>query len=257
MLLVLAALLIGVSKTGFGGVGILGIALFAMAVPARASTGTVLPLLVTADLVAVCSYRRDVVWPHLTRLLPATAAGVIVATFAMKTRWLQSNDSIKLVIGLVILAIVLYAYWDRWRKKNIEPAQGELHLGVMIATGLLAGSLTMIANASGPLMILYLLASGLPKKDFLGTGAVFFLIVNAFKIPFSHYLGLITPGSIGLDLTLFPLVVLGAFAGKWLVDKVPQKPFERITLALTLVSALNLNVPVLLHQLTSQAPTTH
>ena len=94
-------------------------------------------------------------------------------------------------------------------------------------------------------MILYLLASGLPKKDFLGTGAVFFLLVNVFKIPFSSYLGLINAGSIGIDLALLPLVVLGALAGKWLVDKVPQKPFERITLALTLVSALNLIVPVL------------
>ena len=104
----------------------------------------------------------------------------------------------------------------------------------------------MIANAAGPLMVIYLLASGLPKKEFLGTGAFFYLIVNVFKIPFSAYLGLINPGSMGMDLALAPVVIGGALAGKWLILRIPQKPFERITLALALISALNLLIPPLL-----------
>lgn len=244
---ILAAFLIGVSKTGLSALGIVGIALFAMVIPARASTGTVLPLLVTADIVAVLSFRRDVVWSHLTRLIPATAVGVMLATLAMRTKALQSNDSIKLVIGGVILAIVLYTYFDRWRKRDAEPAEGgDPHIGVMVATGLLAGALTMIANAAGPLMTIYLLASGLPKEEVLGTGAFFYLIVNLVKVPFSAYLGLINPGSVGIDLALIPVVIVGALLGKWLITKIDQKPFERLMLALALVSALNLLIPPLL-----------
>ena len=47
------------------------------------------------------------------------------------------------------------------------------------------GFATMTANAAGAVMTLYLSASGIEKRRFVGTNAWFFLIVNLTKVPFS------------------------------------------------------------------------
>src|SRR5664280_2609293 len=66
----LSAVMIGLSKTGLLGIGILAIPLMAWVLPARASTGVVLPMLIFADFFAVGYYRRFAVWSKLVRLLP-------------------------------------------------------------------------------------------------------------------------------------------------------------------------------------------
>lgn len=243
------AFLIGTSKTGLSGCGILAIALFAQILPARASTGIVLPLLVAADIVAVLAFRRHAVWSHLYRLFPATAAGVVLGSLALRTSFLKSNDSVKVFIGIVIVGIVAYAYVHRWRKsRNQTDEPKPMGWPVIVATGLVAGLLTMIANAAGPIMVFYLLAAGLPKNEFLGTGAWFYFVMNLFKVPFSASLGLISSTSFTFDLVLIPFVVAGALLGKWLMSLINQKVFEELTLALALLSGLNLLAGPLLHR---------
>jgi hypothetical protein len=104
----------------------------------------------------------------------------------------------------------------------------------------LAGFTTQVANAAGPVMILYLLAMRLPKMEFLGTGAVFFLGLNLFKVPFMAGLGMITPASFLTNLMLAPAVVAGALAGRWAVHRINQQWFENIALGLTFAAGLKL-----------------
>jgi len=106
--------------------------------------------------------------------------------------------------------------------------------------GVLAGFTTLVANAAGPLMAVYMLAMRLPKMDFVGTGAVFFLLLNLFKVPFMLHLGLINGGSFSLNLWLAPLVVAGAWFGRKLVLKIDQRAFENIALVLSIVAGLRL-----------------
>jgi hypothetical protein len=108
------------------------------------------------------------------------------------------------------------------------------------AVGVLAGFTTLIANAAGPLMALYLLAMGLPKMEFVGTGAVFFLLLNLFKVPFMVNLGLITTDSFGVNLALAPAVWLGAWAGRKILQRINQKLFENLALGLAAVAAVKL-----------------
>jgi hypothetical protein len=103
--------------------------------------------------------------------------------------------------------------------------------------GTMAGFTTMVANAAGPVMILYMLSMHLPKMEFLGTGAWFFLAVNLFKVPFSYRLDLITAASLTLDLRLAPLVVVGAVIGRLLIGHINQRLFETLALALTVLAA--------------------
>jgi uncharacterized membrane protein YfcA len=98
--------------------------------------------------------------------------------------------------------------------------------------GLFSGVTTMVANAAGPVMTLYLLAMRLPKLEFLGTSAAFFLLINWLKVPFAVQLGLINPASLMLNLYLLPAVAVGALVGPPVVKRVNQKLFENAVLLL-------------------------
>ena len=90
---------------------------------------------------------------------------------------------------------------------------------------MLAGVTTMVANAAGPIMGLYLLAIGLPKLEFVAPGACFFLLVNPFKVPFSTHLGLITADSLWLDARLLAPMVPGALLGPVILRHINQRGF--------------------------------
>ena len=58
--------------------------------------------------------------------------------------------------------------------------------------GVFSGFTTMIANAAGPVMTVYLEAMGVKKEEFVGNMAWFFAGINLIKVPFSVRLGLVT-----------------------------------------------------------------
>ena len=80
----------------------------------------------------------------------------------------------------------------------------------------------------------------LPQFEFVGTAAVFFLIVNLIKVPFSAALGLISPRSLCLNLVLFPAVAAGVFAGRKVLAHIPRKAFESLVLILAAAAAVKL-----------------
>lgn len=98
----------------------------------------------------------------------------------------------------------------------------------------------MVANAAGPLMAIYLLAMRLPKMEFVGTGAVFFMLINLFKVPFMVNLGMINRDSFTLNLWLAPAVFLGAWVGRKILVKIDQRLFENLALALSAVAGVKL-----------------
>jgi uncharacterized membrane protein YfcA len=258
-LVVLGAFLVGVSKTGIAGFGILFVAIFANVIPARQATGFVLPLLICGDIFAVASYRQHTVWRHLWRLFPWTALGVILGTLALGR---LDDAAVRRLVGGIIVAMFVLHVWrklsssakasavalramadrseDRRARATPDEWAGHAPPWFAVAAGVLAGFTTQVANAAGPVMILYLLAMRLPKMEFLGTGAVFFLCLNLFKVPFMAGLGMITPASFLTNLLLAPAVVAGALAGRWLVQRINQQWFELIALGLTFAAGLKL-----------------
>jgi hypothetical protein len=248
VLAVLGALLVGVSKTGIAGIGMLFVVLFAYLLPStRQSTGVVLPLLILGDLVAVLSYRRHMLWGHIARLFPWTAVGVGIGWFTLG----RIDDRMaRVLIGSIVLAMVLL-HVIRRRQALRRQARGmqagdpvapepEHGPGFAVLVGVLAGFTTMVANAAGPLMAIYLLAMRLPKMEFVGTGAVFFLLLNLFKVPFMVGLDLITAESLRFNLLLAPAVLAGAVLGRWLLTRIDQKLFEMLALGLSALAGLKL-----------------
>jgi len=106
--------------------------------------------------------------------------------------------------------------------------------------GLLAGFTTMLVNAGGTIIALYLVAVTLPKMELVGTTAWFFLLLNLFKIPFSVGLGLIGPDTLTLNAALAPAIVVGMLFGRWLIHRVPQRLFDSLVLAFSAIAALRL-----------------
>ncbi len=234
----LGALLVGVSKTAISGLSVLAVALFAFAFASgKQASGLVLPLLVFGDFVAVFAYRRHAQWQYLWKLFPWTALGVVLGFFALGR---LSDRGAKSLIGAIILMLAALSYWRRYRRARgpSEEESAPIHWSTAIFVGILAGFVTLIANAAGPLMAIYLVSMRLPKMQYVGTGAVFFLLLNLFKVPFMATLGLVTLGSFELNLMLLPAVLAGAFAGRWLLKRIDQQLFENLALALSVLAGL-------------------
>lgn len=229
VLAVVAALIVGISKSGIGGLGMLAVVLFAQIMPAKQATGVVLPLLCLGDLVGATVYRRHANWSHIRRLFPWTAAGVLAGYFALNR--IDEHQARVMIGGIIVGLILLQLARRRWGGE--EAGHGAWFAPTI---GVLAGFTTLVANAAGPLMAVYMLAMRLPKLDFVGTGAVFFLWLNLFKVPFMAHLGLVNAESIGLNLMLAPLVLGGAWLGRRLVLRIDQRNFEMLALGLGLVA---------------------
>jgi uncharacterized membrane protein YfcA len=230
----------GIGKTGIPGIGILPVALFAMLFPAKASVGIILPLLICGDIVAVAAYRHHARWPHLLRLFPWAALGVVPSALLMRR---VDNDEVSRIIGVILLGLIALhvARQRRARPAGSEETDGDVTphgAGYTAFMGVLAGFTTMSANAAGPIMILYLLAMRLPKMEFVGTQAWFFFVVNVFKIPFNIYADMITVESFEISLRLAAFMILGAVAGRLVIRHINQKVFETTALILTFVAAI-------------------
>jgi uncharacterized protein len=237
---VLGALMVGISKAGITGLSILSVALFTHVFPSsKQASGLVLPLLIFGDFVAVLSYRTHTQWRYLWKLMPWTAAGVVLGYFALGH---ISDKTTRTMIGVIIVSLCVLGYWRRYLTRATRETEVPKHWTLAAAIGILGGFITLIANAAGPLMAIYLVAMRLPKMQFVGTAAVFFMVLNLFKVPFMVDLGLITAQSFKFNLMLAPAVLLGAFAGRWLLIRINQQLFENLVLGFSAIAGFLLIV---------------
>jgi uncharacterized membrane protein YfcA len=236
LLAALGAFMVGVSKSGITGLSILSVALFTHIFPSsKQASGIVLPLLIFGDFVAVFSYRRHTQWRYIWRLFPFTAAGVVIGYFTLGS---VSDRHARVMIGAIIVSLAALSYWRRYGSAQSDVAASHRSWVFAASVGVVAGFITLVANAAGPLMAIYFVSMRLPKLEYVGTAAVFFLCLNLFKVPFMVGLGLITVHSFGFNMLLAPAVVLGAFVGRWLVTHINQALFEQIVLALSAIGGL-------------------
>ena len=232
----LGAFMVGVSKAGITGLSILSIALFNhVFASSKQASGLVLPLLIFGDFVAVFAYRKHTQWHFLWRLFPWTAAGVVIGYFTLGR---ISDHTARILIGWIIVSLAVLSFWRKFAAAPTEEKAASFHWSVGAAIGVTAGFITLVANAAGPLMAIYLVAMRLPKMEYVGTAAVFFMLLNLFKVPFMVDLGLITAQSFSFNLMLAPAVLLGALAGRWLLKRVNQNLFEQLVLLLSAVGGI-------------------
>jgi uncharacterized membrane protein YfcA len=240
----------GISKTGLNGISIAAVPLFALVFGGKGSTGVVLPLICFADLFAVIYYRRHAQWKYVWQLVPWALAGFALAL--VTDHFINSDKGFKILIGICVAAGLVVMLWNEWRNKLELPgtearrpamdggkaAKPPSGLWCSAAFGIMGGFSTMIGNAAGPIMSVFLLSVRLPKESFVGTAAWFFLIVNYLKIPLQtlvwHNISLQT---LQFDLFMIPFVLLGVWLGVIFVKKVTDKQYRIAVYALTIIAA--------------------
>jgi uncharacterized protein len=166
-------------------------------------------------------------------------------------------DSFAPVIGWIVLVLVLLQLaqrsfdtgkltdWLGLTESNGEQNPKKPTFGrrfIAASLGALSGITTMLANAAGPVMTVYLLAVGLAKYEFVGTSAWIFCVINLSKLPFSYALGVINWHTLGFNLLMFPAVAAGALSGRQLLKIIPQVWFEWLLLVSALIAALRLTL---------------
>ncbi len=232
----LCALLIGFSKSGLPNMIILVVTLIMFVLPERESVGFLLPMLLIGDLFAVTYYRRNVVWKYLISLIPWVLIGIISGFFVLQNigdGWLKPMIG---VIVLVMIALNLIRQKLGARFNEILPNS----FLFIVFIGVLGGFTTMVGNAAGAIMTIYLLVKGLPKKELIGTGAWFFLTVNLIKFPFYVHLEIITLNTLSVNMMLIPIILIGAFTGARVLKYIPQRVFTILILVLATLGGLNL-----------------
>lgn len=235
----LAGLLTSFGKTtGLNVLGIFTVTMLSLVYPAKEAVGLLLPVLLMGDLIAVFFYRRTVVWKHLFSLVPWILLGVLAGYFVLR---FSDNEQLKVMLGYLIIALNLFQIVKDYFGSKIDNAlpSSLWFIGLM---GVLAGFATMIGNVAGTVMAIYLLAHRLPKNEFVGTGAWFYLFVNVIKVPFYISLGMITSSSFTVNLIAIPAVAIGAYIGIKVLPRIPQQMFKWIILALGTLGAMRLIV---------------
>ncbi|MFT4258002.1 sulfite exporter TauE/SafE family protein [Microbacterium sp.] len=236
--LCLAAVITGLSKAAVPGGGTLAVVLFAAALPARTSTAAMLLLFIVGDVFALIAYRRHAHWPTLLRLAPAVIAGLLAGFVFLA---LAGDGIVRRAVGVILLVMIAITLWRR-RLQDRADAAPAVRGGILLSStyGALGGFTTMVANAGGPVMAMYFLATRTQVQVFLGTSAWFFAIVNLVKVPFLAGLGLFTPQVLLMDLLLAPLVVAAGLVGLRIAKRIPQRLFDRLVIALTVSGAVYL-----------------
>jgi uncharacterized membrane protein YfcA len=234
-LALLAALCIGLSKSGFSGLSMVSVVLLADLYGPKVSVGLALPLLIAADLMAYPAFLKHGSWRPVWRLLAPALFGIAVGWWVLGE---ISETTARRVIGACVLSMVLLQSFRRWQPDRFDRLAESQGFG--LGAGLLGGFATMLANAAGPVVQLYLMARQIPKMELIGIGARFFLLINLIKVPLNARLALITPDSLLENARLLPAVALGVFGGKWLLRQVPQIAFEWMVVVFSALAGLRL-----------------
>lgn len=235
--IVVAAILIGFSKTGIGGAMMLVIPIVASVFGGKESTGIILPMLIVGDVFAVKYYNRHADWGNIKKLLPWSLIGLAVGVVIGKY---INDQQFKFLIALsvfVCLGILIYS------EKKGDQIKVPTQLWFYAIVGILAGFTSMIGNAAGPIVSIYLLAMAFKKNSFMGTSAWFFMIINLTKVPLQIFFWHnITLQTFSIVIVMIPAIILGAIAGIYVIKKIKEKPFRYMIILMTGIAAIRLIV---------------
>lgn len=229
-----AVILMGLSKGGFAGLGLLSLPLMALVVSPVQAAAIMLPILMVQDVVTVWAYRREFDRRNLAMLLPGAALGIL-AGYLLAAR--VSDAAVGLAVGLISIGFAVRRLLGAG--KAAPPVKRAEFLPGTV-WGAVCGFTSMIAHAGGPPFQIYVMPQRLPPQVFVGTGALFFATLNLAKVAPYIALGQFTTQNLSASAALFPVAILSTVAGVWLVRRVPAERFYTIIYWLLIAVGLKL-----------------
>ena len=211
--------------------------MLAMVMGAKESVGAMLPMLIVGDVFAVLYWHRKADWGIIRRILLPAATGIVAGWFVLG--WISDPVLKRAIGGIVVGLITLQVLRDYGIFADERVPH---HWSFAWVMGVMAGVVTMLANAAGPIIIIFLLAMKLDRFRFIGTIAWYFFILNAFKVPFFVNQGMISGNSLLFNLEIAPVVLAGCWAGIYAPRFIPEKPFRWLIIILAAVAGVKLLV---------------
>jgi uncharacterized protein len=230
-IILLVALLIGMSKTGVHGAGMLAVPLLAIVFGGHVSSGVLLPMMILADVFGVLYYHRHAEWKYLKLLFPWAFGGIIAGTIIGN---FINDITFRMIMAIIIiLSLAIMIYLER--RKNEIPHSPLFASG----TGIAGGFSSMVGNLAGTVMAVYFLSMRLPKNAYIGTTAWFFMVINWLKVPFHVFAWhTIKTDTFLLGLITLPAILAGAYLGIFITGKLSESVYRWFIIGMTLVSAV-------------------
>lgn len=214
-----AVILMGLAKGGFAGLGLLSLPLMALVVTPLQAAAIMLPLLIAQDVVTVWSYRREADPYNILTLMP----GALIGTFAAYILASRVSDAaVSLALGIICAGFALRRLLESGKAEG--PIRKANFLGGTL-WGAISGFTSTIAHAGGPPFQIYAMPQRLPPAVFVGTGAVFFAVLNIIKVVPYVALGQFTASNLLASAVMLPVAILATLAGIWLVRRIPPARF--------------------------------
>lgn len=234
IVLLAAGLITGFSKFSVGGMGLLILPVIMIAFPGPQALGIILPMYLITDVFAVISYRKNVNWSILIKILPLCFVGIAVGSWLLSLLSISEFNLILsiLIVGMLVLGIVL----DN-TQSNIMRHPISTYL-----SGFIGGVVSMIANAAGPIFSLYFLEQKLDKKSYVSTRSWAFMFINLAKVMPLYALGLFNMESTLISLQTIPGLVIGAAIGYWVLGKLELVQFKWLIRIMAAIAAVKLMV---------------
>jgi uncharacterized membrane protein YfcA len=220
---------LGLSKGGFIGFGLIATPLLALAIPPLEAAAILLPIMLAQDVFSAWSFRHD--WDHrtLSVMLPGSLFGIALA-------WVLAsylNEAlVRLAVGMVGISFAM-SHWIGLKTNTQKGTSG-------IFWGVLAGFTGTLANAGGPPFLVYALSQNLAKMTFVGTSAIFFLVLNAAKLVPFFALGQLSNQNLATSVLLLPPAIIATLVAIRLVRRIPSSTFYRISYGLVLAVSIGL-----------------
>ena len=224
VLAVPAVLALGLAKGGFSGMGQMALPLLALVMPPLEAAAIMLPIMILQDATAVWVYRHDWSGRVLAVVIPGAVIGVTVAGLVAAH---IPGAAVRLTVGLITMGFVINNWIRAWRVARERPPPSRAS-GVF--WGALSGFTSTLAQVGGPPYQIYALAQKMPKMTYVGTNALFFASMNWMKVIPYFALGQFSTKGLGTTLVLVPLAIVANQFGFWLVRRIPQDRFYKLTL---------------------------
>ncbi len=197
--------------------------------------GMLLPLLCAADLFSMWHYWRKWNVKNLYYLIPGVVLGVYLGV-----RWMIhiTPRQLNLAVGSFAVVFVIFQFV----KEQIFKAEGTFAPSHWsgFPFGLAAGVTSSFANGAGPVVSMFLIPQKMPKEIFVGTTILVFTWINLIKLVWFIPKGIVTSSTAFYSLLFSPFIPVGVALGVWLNRKVPEKMFQFLVYALTLLTGLEL-----------------
>lgn len=231
VILIVVALVIGLSKGGMGAVlGVLATPLLSLVMPVPTAISVSLPMLLIGDAFALWFYWKTWDMHYIRLLVPSAILGIIVGTALLAS---LDNITLRHVLGIFTLVFVVYKIADRWlRSLDYQPRNWHGYVA-----GAAAGLGSTLANTGGPPFTAYMLLQDVSPTIFVGTTTLFFAIVNLIKLPGLVLAGLMNLNDLLSAVWVIPLIPTGVYAGRWMVRRINKAAFDWIMLIVLVIAA--------------------